>query len=259
MQSSESISAFSINRIKLLSSRFYLLNQKNWLVGLLGIAALLFTMWLIPVVITAGDSIPSFSALLQGPAMFAYIIGGLAITSRIFHEVHSPTTCYQFLTLPATTFEKFGAAWLVTTIGYTVAAMLAIVLLSFSVETLSALIKGSWSQFALFNPFKTEIFGLISRYLFYQSIFMLGAIYFVKNNFLKTVLAYILIVISLLISIGLIVMIFGLTYQGEVSINMQIEGISWLIPESLQAFARIVFSLFLLLLTYLQLRRTQVA
>ncbi len=259
MQSSKTVSSFSLNRVKLLAMRFFLLNQKTWLVGLLGIAALLFTMWLIPVIITSGDSVPSFSMLLQGPAMLAYVVGGLAITSRIFHEVHSPTTCYQFLTLPATTFEKFGAAWFVTTIGYTLSAMLAIVLLSFSVEVLSALIKGSWAQFSLFNPLQADVLKSISSYLMYQSIFMLGAIYFVKNNFLKTVLAYILIVIGVLITVGLVLLIFGLSYQGDVSFNVQLEGISWLVPESLQFVAWFIFSIILLLLTYLQLKRTQVA
>ncbi|MCC5942199.1 MAG: hypothetical protein JJU37_11720 [Balneolaceae bacterium] len=259
MNQSQTVSAFSLSRVRHLSNRFFLLNQKNWLVGLLGIAGILFTLWLVPVIITSGDTVPAFSALLQGPAIFAYTLGGLAITSRIFHEVHSPNTCYQFLTLPATNFEKFFSAWVVTTVAYTIFAMLSIVLLSFSVETLSALITGNWGGFALFNPISGDVIETIMSYFVYQSIFMFGAIYFRKNNFLKTVLAYIVIVIGLLITFATIMLILGLSYEGEVNFSMHFDGISGLISETLQFIYSVLFTLVMLLLTYLQLKRKQVA
>lgn len=258
MSTSANNGSFSMNRVRLLSNRYFLLNQKNWLIGLLSAAGILFTIWLIPVIITSGDTVPSFGSALSNIAIIAYMFGGLVIASSIFNELHSTNTCYQFLTLPATTTEKFLSAWLVTSVLYTIAVMLAIFLLSFSVESLGAIIRGSWAQFKLFNPFSADVADTVSSYFLYHSIFFLGAIYFRKNNFLKTVLAYITIVIGLLIFFSFVMLIFGLSYQGDVHINMQFNSISELVPAFLHSTFQILFTLLMLFLAFIQLKRRQI-
>ncbi len=242
----------------LISKRYFFLNQKNWLIGLLSAAGILFTIWLIPVIITSGDIVPSFGSALSNITAAAYVFGGLVIASSIFNELHSTNTCYRFLTLPATTAEKFLSAWLVTSVFYTVAVMLAIFLLSFSVESLGAIIRGSWARFELFNPFTDDVADTVSSYFFYHSIFFLGAIYFRKNNFLKTVLAYITIVIGLLIFFSFVMLIFGLSIQGELQVSMQLNSISELVPAFLHSTFRILFTLLMLFLAYVQLKRRQI-
>lgn len=248
-----------MNRVRLLSNRYFLLNQKNWLTGLLSAAGIILIIWLIPVLITSGDTVPSFNSALLNIAILAYTFGGLVIASTIFNELHSTNTSYQFLTLPATATEKFISAWLVTSVFYTIAIMLAIFLLSFSVESLGAIIRGSWARFELFNPFTADVANTVSSYFLYHSVFFLGAIYFRKNNFLKTVLAYITVVIAILIVFSLLMLIIGFSYQGELNVTMQAESISQLFPEHLHSALRILFTLLMLFLAYVQLKRRQIA
>lgn len=253
-------SSFSYERVLLVSKRFFILNQKNWLIGITGIAGLLFSFWLLPVILASGNSTQSgFGSSLERIAMFLYFAGGLALTSHIFHEVHSPNTSYQFLTLPATNFEKFSAAWFVSAIGYTIAAMTAIVLLSFSVEIVASINTGNWSQFSLFNPFRADILESVSNYIMFQSIFLLGAIYFRKNNFLKTLLVYIILVFGLLLLAGIIFLITGITMQENLSVHMHFEGFTGFFSVLWQFIIGILFTLFILFLAYLQLKNKQVA
>src|SRR5690554_4197232 len=109
-------SMFSFDRFLLVSKRFFFLNQKNWLVGLLAGAGLIFSFWLIPVLFVFSDAVQIHFGIIEGTAMLFYLFGGLAITSYLFQEVHSPSQGFQFLTLPASTFEKLTAAWFVSSI-----------------------------------------------------------------------------------------------------------------------------------------------
>lgn len=259
MNASNSSQNFAFERFILVVKRFYFLNQKNWLIGILGITGLLFLFWFLPVM--AFNMNPdhfSFSRL-EGAVTFFYVVGGFALTSRLFHEVHSPGSAFQLLTLPATNLEKFFAAWIISTVGYTIIAMLAIVFLSATIETISAFQLGTLSNFSLFNPFDPIILYTIEGYFYYQCIFFLGAIYFKKNNFLKTLLSAIIFVLSILFILGMVGLFYSLFYAEDFSFQIQLSDYLAYAPSYLSTIIGIIFMSFMLFLSYLQIKNKQVA
>jgi hypothetical protein len=252
--------SFSIVRFMAVLNRFFVFNQKNWVIGLLGAAGLVFSMWMLPVLFLDGPVERIGFRMIEGTAMFFYVAGGLVLTSRIFFELHSSNTSFQFLTLPASTFEKFSAAWLISSVGYTAVAVAVIFLLSILIESISALKSGIWDNFRLFNPFETDNRHRFASYMFYHSVFLLGAIYFRKNNFLKTLL----VIITFFIGLFFIIAIAGLI----LSFMMFTESFSFeyqLIETAAiwQSFLTYLIGIFLialfLLSGYLQLKNKQVA
>jgi hypothetical protein len=116
-------------------------------------------------------------------------LGGFIITGRAFREVHSRIRNHDWLMLPASTLEKFGERWFVTSIGYAVAALAGYSL--FSVVAAGVAIVLLNSSYALFNPLSRTAVLLCLNYVVAQSLFLLGAVYFRKNHFVKTVLVLI--------------------------------------------------------------------
>ncbi len=251
---------FSITRFQFILKRFLLLNQKNWVIGLLGAIGLVFSMWMLPVLLIDTPIEMLGFNVIKGTAMFFYLAGGLALTSRIFFELHSTTTAFQFLTLPASTLEKFIAAWFITSIAYTVVAIASLFILSVIIEMISAFRMGTWEFFKFFNPFHPDQLQRYAAYFFYHSIFLLGAIYFKKNNFLKTLLViitffiamfFIIAVVGLILAFMMIADNFSFEYQLLESAAVWQSFLTYLIGI-------ITISVFLLL-GFLQLRNKQVA
>lgn len=253
-------SSFSIERFFLVLKRFFILNQKNWIVGILGAAGLIFSLWMLPVLfIDTPIELLGFK-MMEGTAMFFYTVGGLVLTSRIFFELHSPATAFQFLTLPASTLEKFTAAWFISSVAYTLAAVAAIFLLSILVESISAFKLGIWDYFRFFNPFEADNLQRFAGYFFYHSIFLLGAIYFKKNNFLKTLLVIISIFIGLFFTIaigGLILTFMMITDDFYIEYQLLESAANW--QSILTYFIGTILIVTFLLFGYLQLKNKQVA
>ena len=259
MNSSIASQSFSFYRFLLVFKRFYFMNQFNWMIGILGIAGLLFTFWLLPVI--ALDVSPeqySFSNL-EFAVTFLYVLGGFILTSRLFHEVHSPSSAFQFLTLPATNFEKFLASWAISSIGYTVIAMFVIVLLSLLIEIIIAIQLGTMNSFSIFNPFGQDNLDTMQGYFYYQCIFFLGAIYFKKNNFLKTLLSIIVFVLIVLFSLAMFALFLSLMYSGDFSFQIDLNEYIAYLPWYLSTIIGLLFMAFILFLSYQQIKNKQVA
>ena len=129
--------------------------------------------------------------------LFALLLffGGFIVTSRAFYEAHSRFRNHDWLMLPASTLEKFAERWFLTSIGYAVAAVLSYSLFSVvSAGIARALLK---SSYAVFNPLSRTTVELCLNYVVAQSFFLLGAAYFRKNHFIKTVLALLGVSIAL--------------------------------------------------------------
>jgi hypothetical protein len=266
MESKKQSSSFSVSRFWLVVLRFWKLNQKNWLIGLLGAAGLIFSFWLLiginlfsPAESAGPGQMVNPTAMISGPAMFFYLIGGLVLTSYIFYEIHTPVRAYQLFTLPASTLEKFMAAWFVSSVLYTIGVMVSIFLLSLMTETIAAFRFENWSLFTLFNPFQTEQMESIGNYFFYQSIFLLGAVYFRKNNFLKTVLVIITFFIGMFFIVAVLGLFLTFFVADQVSIDMDLSEMGGRIPVVIWQIGRLAFIGLMLLFGYLQLKNRQVA
>lgn len=257
MSASNTVNQFSMERFRLVLKRTIVLNQRTWILGFLSVAGFLLVIAILPFISSIFNiARPGFTAIRE-TALFFYMLGGLVLTSMIFSEIHSPTKAFHFLTLPSTSWEKLTAAWLTGTVIYTLATLASIVVLSVLIETIKGINTGVWSSFFVFNPFTSEIFGTVLLYFFYQSIFLLGAVYFQKNNFLKTLLVIITFSLGFFFFLNVAMLIFGLAQNQEFFINIQLGNQSWF--KYLKYGIGTGLTFLFIWFSYLQLKNKQVA
>jgi len=204
MRTIVSDNSFSFQRFLLLIKRTTVLNQKKWVIGIASTFGLLAIIWFAPVLTV----LPAWHEYriqnLLAPAIFFYTAGGLVITASLFDELHSPSTAFLNLTLPATAFEKLLSAWMISTVLFSLITLSGYFLLHLAIQLSTMAIVPTVSHIQLFNPFDLEILEDIFTYVFYNSVFLLGAVYFTKLNFIKTLLSIILFVFVLGIIAGIL-------------------------------------------------------
>lgn len=181
---------------------------------------------------------------------FGLFFGGMLFTSRSFNELGSKEKGVDFLMLPASQFEKFITLLLVSTIGYLLFYHLSCYLSFKIIESVQVAYTGQKIEinYQFLDDPKEKVY-IYYGYLIMQAIFLLGATYFHKYSFVKTLLANFLFLFLLwCINSFLITCIFG--FQDEfwkrsvpfLLVN-KLEGgpVNWhttlyLIPEWLQNF-----------------------
>lgn len=172
---------FSFNRLLLLGKRQVAGNLNGLLIAFAAIAGSLLVIALL-----TGYSSPA-SLMDIGPLFYVVLfVGGFVFTSNIFAELHSPQKSIPFLTLPVSKLERLVNAWLLTAILFPILAFLAFALvlllayLILSIPIPAGAFEMFWSAKAL---------KIVILYFITQSIFLFGAVYFRKHNFLKTLLS----------------------------------------------------------------------
>jgi hypothetical protein len=180
--------SYNPQRQLLLLGRQLSVSRQTWLIA----AGAIFGVLLIVTALAAVLN-PAELYEIQGFYLVAFFFGGLIFTSQAFKELHSPHRSYFFLTLPASTLEKLVAAWLITSPLY----IIGFTLFSFIIFLLGFLIGGV--PFSMSYFFNGGLGEAILSYMVVQTTFLWGAVYFRKNNFLKTVLA--LIVLGIILSL----------------------------------------------------------
>ncbi|MBN1626975.1 MAG: hypothetical protein JW944_10670 [Deltaproteobacteria bacterium] len=113
--------------------------------------------------------------------------GGLVMTERIFKSLHDDVKGPAWLTLPASTLEKFVGRLTLLTVLFPMAVMTFIFLLSLILKASKGLFIGS--GLGVFNPFDKNVLYLTAWYIVVQSPFLLGATYFKRNQGPLTFLA----------------------------------------------------------------------
>ena len=253
----EKINQFSIQRFNLLMKRFIMFNLKTWGIGLGAIAGILIIIALLQAWATIGTG-PLSMLISLGQVMI--FTGGYIITSMAYNEIHTPARSQFYLTLPATTLEKLFSHWIITSIVF---VLLANILLMASLAVGSLLVNIGWgSPIEYYNPFTERNLQLMLIYVITQSMFFLGALYFRKNNFLKTTLS--LIVISLafnIFSVLVAYLLFGSQMSG-VEDNFTNVGLETLFTETIPRISKILFygvlAPFCLLVSYFRLKEREV-
>jgi hypothetical protein len=202
--------------------RFALLIKRDFLIGYRGIfiamAAAGGFIILVTVLANLGRGGGLDHLALFMPLLF---IGGFGVTSLAFRELHQGEQSYFYLNLPASTFEKLASKLLVTSVGYAAAALAFYSMVALAGEGLNRLIFGYGHR--LFNPVSRDVLFSVAVYLVTQGIFLVGSAYFRKLAFLKTVVAWNVLVIGTAALAGLIT---WLIFRGA-----SLEGVV-LIPET---------------------------
>ncbi len=129
---------------------------------------------------------------------FFYFTGGFIFTSGIFRELHARETVTDYLMLPASSLEKFAERLFIATAGWTLYSLVLFSASSFIIELIKIFLEKG-SGFNPFNPMDVQLLKTIPYYLVNSSVFLLGAVYFKKMNFIKTILALFSVFIFLFI------------------------------------------------------------
>ena len=114
-------------------------------------------------------------------------VWGPIVASRAFNELHNKTRNESFLLLPASALEKTLARLLLVTVGFLPFLLIYASVVSFLTEMLSLLVFGERNE--LFRAFDPRVWEVIRHFVVLQSVFFLGAAFFRKNHFWKTVLS----------------------------------------------------------------------
>lgn len=159
------------------------------------------------------------------------LIIGLIITEKTFRGIHDDVKGPAWLTLPASSFEKYSSRLFFCTVVIAAGSMVFFFLLSLLSECINHLLFEP--SHLLFDPFKGQTLASTYKYFIVQSIFMLGAIYFKKNPFVKTVLGLVVYVFIFIISIAIALKIFFGGYFLDLQSGSLDAAIVMLFDESL--------------------------
>ncbi|NNG00233.1 MAG: hypothetical protein HKM93_12685 [Desulfobacteraceae bacterium] len=202
-------SFLSINRLLLLTRNTLILNRSQLLVlaataGAIGLIISAFNAF-------GGDG----PAIHQKLFVLLLLIGGVIISGRLFRDIHRPTRATAWFMTPASISEKFISLLLLSTIGFIVGTAAFWFLVSLVSEGLNYLLFKHTNN--LFNPFEIRMFKFMGLYIILQAPFLLGAVYFKKMTFSKTVLSLGLYFIALLAAALMVVkLIFWNDFEGLV-------------------------------------------
>ena len=248
----------NINRLYLLTRRHILSNAKGWFIAFGAVSGALLVISLLTAYFNP-QNLPN----LAPTYITIMFIGGYIFTSNIFSELHDVRKATHYLTVPASTTERLLSAWLLTAILFPILSMLIITLIILIANLLMNLTLN-------FEPFQQVFynggFSIFRSYLITQSIFLLGAVYFRKNNFLKTVLAmfvFSMVVMALASAFGYLFLSSlsegpGATFEAN-NMTVQLES---LFLEGIPAAARILYYYlsvpFFLVVSWFTLKERQV-
>ncbi|MBN2724477.1 MAG: hypothetical protein JXR95_10440 [Deltaproteobacteria bacterium] len=157
-------------------------------------------LWLIGAAVFGGMSllISGFTALGGNTGNFHFyyygvflFLGGLYTTSRAYSEMHLGEASYSYISLPASTLEKTIGKVLIYGLGYA----LFVTVFYTGVSIFSEFLNGIFFSrtHPVFKPFGYNFWLMLSIFIVFQTIFLMGSAWFKSFSFIKTLLFLILL------------------------------------------------------------------
>ena len=201
---------FNVQRIGLLFQRYFVENFRSELIywGIMTIAFVFLR-----------NNTQMMSSLIM--------IAGAFFAARFFREIHHPSNSLAYFMIPATQLEKITVAIVLTTLYYFAMMMIAYVIGNLTGTLLNNVLASldflpnamfhhssmQWDFLREATPtvsaFKNDVVSISAShsfflgFLFFQSLFLFGGIYFRKNQTFKTFAVFILFFVVLGIFIGI--------------------------------------------------------
>jgi hypothetical protein len=197
----------------------------------------------------------AFYRVLFLTSLFAW---GTIGTSLCFNDMHGRSTNTAFLLLPASALEKTLSRLVVYSIGAFVYLLVFTTVLSWLFEAINLATLDV--RRAFFSPFDPLVWSLLPHYLAVQGLFFLGAAWFRKAQFVKTVGAVALIVCAL----GVVAV--GIAWLAGSGTSMRVEGgwdgafgpLEWLL-DALKWTYYVALAPFCWFVAWLRVTETQVS
>lgn len=166
---------------------------------LVAMAAVAGSVILVSALTVLGRKLAGASVGVQNyyPNLFVNLLflGGFIVTSLAFREARQNGGGIFYLTLPASSLEKFASKLLATSVGYALGSLVFFTAAAAVSEGVNHLIFGFGNTF--FNPFGPGVFEAIGYYLIFQSVFLLGSVWWKKLALVKTVLMLQLVAVGI--------------------------------------------------------------
>lgn len=188
---------------------------------------------------------------------------GTVMTSLAFTDLHGRATNTAFLLLPATALEKTLARLLASTAFLVVFLLLYTSVLSLLGEALEMLGLGGRNEW--FSPLDRIAWAVLPHYLVVQALFFLGAAWFRRLHYMKTLFAFTLLCTALVAGYTAIAWILGWTSWSGTGIRIQGDAYDGIYRPLQGLFATgelvyfIVLPLFCWSLAWLRVKETQVS
>jgi hypothetical protein len=177
---------FKPSRFGLLLKMELFRSRKAFFITFVVTFGLLFTGFILENVFSANKVFDSHAANYT----FFLLVGGFILSSLAFNDLSNSLRRYNYLILPASTFEKFISMWLLTC-----AAWIIMFTLTYFVYALIANSIGHFFfknvTFLAFDPTKIPV-NSIGYYLVFQAILLVGAVHFKGYVLPKTIFTVLL-------------------------------------------------------------------
>ena len=226
---------FNLRRIGLLIRRQTRMNFNPLLISAGGLTAFL----LIILVLSGYQSNINITAY-YGITLPFLLGGGYIFTSVIFSELQHYEKSIFYLTLPASPLEKLASAWLISSPVFVILVFIALIIMNYLVSLILSFLPGTGMD--LFNPFNRELFLTLGVYMVTQTVFILGAVYFKKHNFFKTILALFLTGLAIAIYAVIVARItFGGFHSLDTNFHQLPENFDHFITHTFPMIIKILF------------------
>ena len=122
-------------------------------------------------------------------------LSGLFMSARAFYQLNTPQQRHLYLSLPASTLEKYISKWLPTAVFFPIVFTLAYWLTA----QIIGLIRTPDFAFEVFSPFEESNWLNLKIYFVVQSVFLFGSIAFNQYAFFKTAFGLLIVGAGLLL------------------------------------------------------------
>ena len=151
---------------------------------------------------------------------------GPVVTSQVFVDMHGRATNTALLLLPASALEKTLSRLLLMTIGFVAYLAVFTMVLSWVLEGINVVLLGVSRD--LYTPLEGA-WVIVPHYFVVQSLFFLGAAWFRKLNYIKTIGSLLLIAAGLCaIGVGLALTFRAMTWTGGMRVDNLDLQFEWL-------------------------------
>jgi hypothetical protein len=190
---------------------------------------------------TVGSLFKGFLSGNQPIAPYFYLsmffLGGLIMTSLSFAEFADSRKTHGFLLLPCSTFEKYLSRYFLTSWLYAAGGLLAYSIFIFPAGAVYSLVHAQ--PFSYSACFKNEHVHYLFYYLLTHPVFFLGALYFKRQAFLKTVVVILALPITLMYFRIILVRIL---YHGSIFLPSHYSFVFYPFFEVFGNFSSIIWS-----------------
>ncbi|OJJ21477.1 hypothetical protein BKI52_13095 [marine bacterium AO1-C] len=197
-------------------SRFWLLLKMEMLKGRKAIVMTLVIILGTMTIGTVSEPLLDDNKIIHAEN-FAYglFIGGFILSSLAFSSLSNSLKSFQYLTLPASTFEKFLSMWLLTCIGWMVAYTIGYSICAPLISLIGQLSSDSL-VIVPYNPLGGFIITVLKFYFVLQGIFLVGAVHLKGYVLPKTLFALVLY--------GVLCMLIFYLFLGDM-VNSEVEQV----------------------------------